>query len=179
MKGVAYTWFVIAGFLTALMARSIAAGDGTSLEGWVIIAIPACIGIVFMALAPHFVSLIGTPIRIAALLTGIIVLIVGLAWALLIDEYGSGSNFEMTLVRDTATVYSINEEAQQRTLVFSGPVPEAEAYIEVNSGQGGSMTLPYVTAGIGTIVTLGSLGLGWKRTVDGEAERVGHRGHTS
>jgi hypothetical protein len=165
VRALAYTWFAIAAFFTALMVRSIVAGDGAPLEGWLLIAVPAGIGVVFMALAPHFVSVVPPPIRVVAFLTGIIVLMVGLAWAVFIDEYGAGSNFEMTQVGDTATVYSIDEQAQQRTFVFSGPVGEAEAYIAVNSEAEQSMTLPYVTAGIGTIVTLGSLGLGWRRTV--------------
>jgi hypothetical protein len=178
VKAIAYTWFTIAAFFAAFMVRSIVAGDGATPEGWMIIAIPAGIGIVFMALAPHFVSLIATPIRVVALLTGIIVLMIGLAWAVFIDEYGAGSNFELTQVGETATVHSINEEAQQRTLVFSGPIDEAEAYIAVNSEAEQSMMLPYVTAGIGTIVTLGSLGLGWKRTGSARVDHTEHPAHT-
>jgi len=168
VKAIAYTWFAIAAFFAALMVRSAVAGDGAPLGGWLLIAVPAGIGIVFVALAPHFVSLIATPIRVVAFLTGIMVLMVGLAWAVFVDEYGAGLNFEMTQVGNTATVYSIDEEAQQRTRVFSGPVDEAEAYIAVNSEAEQPTALPSVTAGIGALVTLGSLGLGWRRTARSE-----------
>jgi len=111
------------------------------------VLVPAAFGIGFLLLAPRFTSWIASSIRVIGFVVGIVVLLFGRAWSSYVDIYGvGGENCEITAVGDTGSVYLVDEEKQQETLVFEGTVDEEYRYVDGQQSSGKDKTLPYGTA---------------------------------
>ena len=168
MKALAYTCFVFAGLFLALIIWGIVAtGEFENGMGSVLLVlVPLAFGAGFLALAPRFTSRFGTPVRVTAFTLGVIALLIGLAWIPYEETYGVGTNYMITEVGDTGSVYVVEEQTGRETLVFEGTVDEARRYVDEQGFETANFTGPYVTIFLGAVVTLAAASLGWRRIED-------------
>ena len=168
MKALAYTCFTFAGvFLALIIWGIVAAGEFENGTGSVLLVlVPLAFGTGFMALAPRFASRFDTPMRVTAFTLGVIALLIGLAWIPYEETYGVGTNYMITEVGDTGSVYVIEEQTGRETLVFEGTVDEARRYVDEQGFETANFTGPYVTIFLGAVVTLAAASLGWRRIED-------------
>jgi len=175
MKALAYTCFTFAGvFLASVIWGIVATGEFENRTGSVLLVlVPLAFGTGFMALAPRFASRFDTPVRVTAFTLGVIALLIGLAWIPYEETYGVGTNYMITEVGDTGSVYVIEEQTGRETLVFEGTVDEARRYVDEQGFETTDFTGPYVTIAAGALVTLAAMTLGWRRV--GESEETTER----
>lgn len=169
---------MIAAFFAFLVAgAAFATGEGPHAVELLLVAIPGAIGVTLWVLAPAFTSSVPTPIRVVMYLTGIFVLLSGMLWVNYVNEYGDGTNYEITTTGRFAQVYIVDEVSGDETLVFEGTPAQADQWVERSRAATRDMTLPFVTIAVGLLVTSGALGLGWHHT--GERYHIGtsHHGH--
>ncbi len=167
MKALAIASFSIAGLFAALSVLSIvASGELDVTSALILIGAPALVGIVLWMLSPRFTSRVDTTNRVVGFVAGVVLVLGGLFWVAYVNEYGGGTSYEIQEVGGTGSVYVIDEQAQTETLVFEGTTEEARRYVEDRREAGRDVTLPYMTVGAGAVLTLATLGLGWRRTGD-------------
>ncbi len=172
MKSLAYASLLIAAlFALLVVAAVLVTGESPHTVDLAVVAIPATIGVVLWVLAPAYTSTFATPVRVVIFLTGIFVLLSGMLWANFVNEYGDGTTYEVTTAGSLGQVYVVDEASGRPDLVFEGTANEAEQWAESRREATRDMTLPFVTIGIGLLVTMGALGMGWQHT--GERRHAG------
>ncbi|MCL1598851.1 MAG: hypothetical protein M3094_06685 [Actinomycetia bacterium] len=171
MKSLAYASLLIAALFGLLVVAAVlVSGDSPHIADLLLVAIPAAIGVTLWILAPGYTSSFATPVRVVIFLTGIFVLLSGMLWANFVNEYGDGTTYEITTVGNFGQVYTIDEASGAQDLVFEGTVTQAEEWVTDHRAASRDLTLPFVTMGIGLLVTMGAVGLGWHHT--GEERHV-------
>ncbi len=175
MKSLAYASFILAAIFAILVAAAFSAtGESPHVADVLLVAIPATIGVVLWILDPSFTSSFATPLRVVAYLTGIFVMLSGMLWLNYVGMHGDGTSYMITTVDDHAQVYVIDEATGGEEVVFEGTEAEANAWVSNRIDATADRTRPTIAIGVGALVTLASLGLGWHRT----GERRHHVGTT-
>jgi hypothetical protein len=99
--------------------------------------------------------------RVAVVVLGVLVLLVGLlAWSLE-SEYGSGLNFSMESDGTVHRVFEVDEQApapeDRSTVVFEGTEEEASAYIQRRRAEGTNLVIPGLILGVGALMVVAAL----------------------
>lgn len=99
--------------------------------------------------------------RVARVVLGGLVVLVGLGVRSLEAEYGSGLNFSVESDGTVHRVFEVNEQAPETkdrsTPVFEGTEEEVSAYIARRRAEGTNLMIPNLIIGVGALIVIAAL----------------------